>query len=472
MTDLYVPPKPTIPAHDLSIGEFLRAARTNALTMWSEPAYEEAVRTGRFFGRTSLLLNDPTAVHRVLVENAGAYRRSPATIRVLRPLIGNGLFLAEGEDWRLQRRTIAPALSPRVLPMLARHIVAVAGEVVAGLRPQVDTPIELFGIVQRAALEIAGRSMFSLETRAFGARLREMLAEFGIRHGRVDLPDIILPPAIPTLGDLGRMMFRSRWKRFMDEIMEAREKAAPVAEGRDLFDLLRAARDPETGRGFTREQLRDQVATMILAGHETTGVTIFWALTLLARVPDAQARVAEEVRGVDLAGAVSRGATPDLPYTRAVVNETLRLYPPAFALSRVANGNDRAGDIAIPRGAIVLIAPWVLQRHRRLWRDPDAFDPSRFMPDAPAPPRFAYLPFGAGPRVCVGAQFALVEATLVLAALVQAFEVALEGSRPVLPVAVVTIQPNHSPVFRLRLRSQPGAASCPSSTPSVASIAS
>ncbi len=452
------------------MGEFLRAARTNALTMWSEPAYEEWSRTGRFFGRTSLLVNDPAAIHRVLVDNAGAYRRSPATIRILRPLIGNGLFMAEGEDWRFQRRTIAPALSPRVLPMLARHIVAVAGEVVAGLRPRADAGVELLGIVQRAALEIAGRSMFSLETSAFGARLRNMLAEFGMRHGRVDLPDIILPPAVPTLGDLGRMMFRSRWKRFMDEIMTAREKAAPVAEGRDLFDLLRAARDPETGRAFTREQLRDQVATMILAGHETTGVTIFWALTLLARAPEAQARVVEEVRGLDLAATVGRGVIPDLPTTRAVVSETLRLYPPAFALSRVAKGNDRAGDIAIPRGAVVLVAPWVLHRHRRLWREPDAFDPDRFAPKAPAPPRFAYLPFGAGPRVCVGAQFALVEATLVLAAIIQAFEVALEGSRPVLPTAVVTIQPNHSPVFRLRLRSQAGAASCQSSTRSVASI--
>jgi cytochrome P450 len=472
VTDLFVPLKPPVPVEDLSVGEFLRAARTNALTMWSQPAYEERVRTGRFFGRTSLLLNDPAAIHRVLVDNAGAYRRSPATIRVLRPLIGNGLFLSEGEDWRLQRRTIAPALSPRVLPMLARHIVAVAGEVVAGLRRQAGTPVELLGVVQRAALEIAGRSMFSLETRAFGARLRDMLAEFGMRHGRVDLPDILLPPAIPTLGDLGRMMFRSRWTRFMDEIMTAREKAAPVAEARDLFDLLRAARDPETGRGFTRAQLRDQVATMILAGHETTGVTIFWALTLLARVPEAQARVAEEVRDLDLAEAVGRGTVPELPYTRAVVSETLRLYPPAFALSRVANGNDRAGDIAIPRGAVVLVAPWVLHRHRRLWREPDAFDPSRFMPHAPVPPRFAYLPFGAGPRVCVGAQFALVEATLVLAAFVQAFEVALEGSRPLLPMAVVTIQPNHSPAFRLRPRSQTGAASCPSSTPSVAPIPS
>ena len=464
MPALLIPPKPPVPTRDLPLRAFLRATRTNALTMWPEAAYEEPARVGSFFGRTSVLLNDPVAIRRVLVDNPENYRRSPASIRILRPLTGNGLLLSEGEDWRLQRRTIAPALTPRVLPMLARHIAAVADETVAALRTRTDTPIELFPIIQRTALEIAGRSMFSLAMRDFGAGLRAMIAEFGMRHARPRLPDLILPPAIPTFGDFGRYLFKRRWMRFMSTIMRAREAVPPSAEARDLFDLLRAARDPETGRGFTHAQLRDQIATMILAGHETTGVTIFWALTLLAQSPETQARVAAEARGLDLA------AMPELPFTRAVISETLRLYPPAFTLARMAKAADQAGAVAIPRHAIILIAPWVLHRHRKLWRDPDAFDPSRFAPDAPPPPRFAYLPFGAGPRICVGAQFALTEATLVLAALIRAFEVALDGTRPVLPVAVVTTQPDHSPAFRLHPRTATGAASCPSSTPSVATI--
>ena len=143
---------------------------------------------------------------------------------------------------------------------------------------------------------------------------------------------------------------------------------------------------------------------------------------------------------------------PQLVRTRAVINEALRLYPPAFTIVREAIGPDRAGGIDIPRNCLLMIAPWVLGRHRRHWREPDAFDPSRFMPGEPAPARFAYVPFGAGPRVCVGAQFALTEATLVLAMLMRAFRVSRDDAAPVLPVAVVTTQPDHPPAFRLEAR--------------------
>ncbi len=464
---LYVPPMPPVPERELSFRAFLRAMRTNALTMWPRPAYEEPVRYGRFFHRTSMLLNDPTGIHRVLVDNHANYARSPASIRLLRPLVGNGLLLSEGDDWRLQRRTIAPALAPRVMPLLVPHILSVARETVAALGDAVGTQVDLLTIVQRTALEIAARSMFSMGTQDFADRLRAMVFDYGMNYARPHLLDVALPPSVPTPGDLWRMTFRRRWLRFIEGVVAAREAIDDGREARDLFDLLRVARDPETGQGFTRAQLRDQVATIILAGHETTGATIFWALTLLARAPDFQARVAAEVRGKDLA------ANPDLPVTRAVVNETLRLYPPAFTLGRFAKAADRAGEVAIPRGAIILIAPWVLHRHKQNWTRPEAFDPGRFLPGAPPPARFAFMPFGAGPRICVGAQFALVEATLVLAALMQEFEVSMDETEPVLPVGVVVTQPDRAPAFRLRRRSSSAGAesACPSSTTSAAIMA-
>ncbi len=447
-----IPPHPPIPTRELPLLQFLRAIRTNALTMWTEKAYQEDVLVRRFLGRSHVLLNAPDAIHHVLVENHANYRRSPASIRILRPIAGNGLLLSDGEDWRLQRRTIAPALAPRTLPMLARHIVTSAREAIAVLSTQTNQPVGLLAAMQNLALDIAGRSMFSLETRQYGAAMRRLLTEYSLNYSKPHLFDMVLPPSIPTLRDLGRRRFQRRWMALIAEMMRPR-LAAPTADTpRDLFDLLLAARDPETGEGFSPDQLRDQIATMILAGHETTAVALFWSLVLLSGAPDEQQRIADEARGVEITPDNAMAAMPHLIRTRAVISETMRLYPPAFAIAREAIGKDRIGDLDIPRGTVLLIAPWVLHRHQRLWRDADAFDPSRFLPDAPPIPRFAYLPFGAGPRVCVGAQFALAEATLVLAMLIREFELTLDDPMPVLPVAVVTTQPDHPPTFRLRTR--------------------
>src|SRR4029077_14817758 len=205
----------------------------------------------------------------------------------------------------------------------------------------------------------------------------------------------------------------------------------------DLFDLMGAARDPETGQAFTDEQLGDEVATMILAGHETTATALFWSLYLLALDPATQEELAAEVRGVNASGAIE---IERLKFTRAVIDETMRLYPPAFLIARAAAGPDTIAGLPVKKHDVILIAPWLLHRHEKLWRDPNAFVPSRFMTGTP-PDRFAYLPFGVGARVCSGALSALVEATLALARLIGAFRVALVHKEPVFPIGVVTTQP-------------------------------
>jgi unspecific monooxygenase len=188
---------------------------------------------------------------------------------------------------------------------------------------------------------------------------------------------------------------------------------------------------------------------MIVAGHETTAVALFWSLYLLAGAPEIQERLAAEVEGLDLGPDGAAAALLGLAYTRAVVQEALRLYPPAFTLARLAIKDDLAGDVPIKRNTVVLISPWVLHRHRRLWAEPDMFDPRRFLPNAPPPDRFAYLPFGIGPRVCIGAQFAMTEAVLVLATLTQNFRIERADDTPVTVRAVVTTQPDHRPPFLL-----------------------
>ncbi|MGH6642397.1 MAG: cytochrome P450, partial [Bradyrhizobium sp.] len=221
------------------------------------------------------------------------------------------------------------------------------------------------------------------------------------------------------------------------------------------FDLMGAARDPESGEAFTDEQLGDEVATMILAGHETTATALFWSLYLLALDPATQEELAAEVRAATVNGelATVNGAVDidRLKFTRAVVDETMRLYPPAFLIIRAAAGPDTIAGMPVKKNDVVLVAPWLLHRHEKLWRDPNAFMPSRFMTGTP-PDRFAYLPFGVGARVCIGAHFALVEATLALAKLIGAFRVSMVDKAPVMPVGVVTTQPDRSPLFAIAPR--------------------
>jgi cytochrome P450 len=446
------PPVPSPPEAQLSLRAFLRAVRTNALTIFPRAAYHEDSTSRRLLGGMTITLNAPDAIHHVLVGNPGNFRRSPASIRVLRPITGEGLLLSEGDAWKLQRRTIAPALGPRVIPMLASHIVASADRAIARLTTECGDPLDLLASMQNLALDIAGRSMFSLEMDRYGATMRTLMTEFGERYAQPHLLDMLLPPSIPNVRDFARSRFKRRWMKFIESILAVRLAEPQPETPRDLFDLLRAARDPETGAAFSPPQLRDQVATLILAGHETTAVTLFWAIIMLAQAPEEQAWLAEEARSVVIEPETATTAMASLIRTRAVVNETLRLFPSVFTIVRETIKPDSAAGVELPPRCVVMIAPWVLHRHNKLWDDPEAFRPARFMPDQPPPARFSFMPFGAGPRICVGAQFAMTEAVLVLAALIGHFRVARVDTRPVLPVGIVTTQPDHPARVRLTVR--------------------
>jgi len=431
---------------------FARSVRDNALDIFPPQAFEEDIVFREFFGRRQIVISRPASIQQILVDNPGNYRRTAAGIRILRPLLGKGLLLSTGEDWRNQRRTLAPAFAPRTMPILAGHVARAAGIAASGLKASCAAPVDLLAAMQFLALDIAGASMFSLEMERYGAELRGLITGYAEHLGRPSLLDFLLPPSIPSPRDVQRWRFRRRWLGLVGRIIAARREQAGAGAPRDLFDLLSTARDPDSGAVFPPDRLADQVATMIVAGHETTAVALFWSLHLLAGAPQIQDRLAAEVAPLDLGPDRAAEVLPTLVYTRAVVHEALRLYPPAFTLARQALAADTAGGVAIPRSTVVLISPWVLHRHRRLWSRPEIFDPDRFLPTAPPPDRFAYLPFGIGPRVCIGAQFALTEAVLVLATLIQAVHIERADDAPVVPRAVVTTQPDHPPPFRLRPR--------------------
>jgi len=443
---------PQAPSGALSGRVIAKALRDNALLAFPPEAFEDEVVYRSFFGRQQIILNRPAGIHHILVDNPDSYRRTPATMRMLRPLLGNGLLLSEGEDWKHQRRTVAPAFAARTMPLLARHVARAAEATVAGLAGTAGRPVDLLAVMQSLALEIAGTSMFSLAMERYRPELRDLIARYTAGLGRPTLLDFLLPLAIPSPRDLARRRVRRRWVALIARIISERRGKASAEAPRDLFDLLSTARDPETGAPFSAENLIDQVATLIAAGHETTGVALFWSLWLVAAAPAVQERLAAEADPFDLGRDNAAEVLPRLVYSRAVVHEALRLYPPAFTLVRQARCADDAGGVSVPAGGIVFISPWVLHRHRRLWSRPEVFDPTRFIPGAPPTDRFAYLPFGVGPRVCIGAQFALTEATLVLATMIKAFHIERADARPVMPVAIVTTQPDHPPPFVLQTR--------------------
>ena len=246
--------------------------RRNPLELWGPAAYEEGVLPGRFLGREQLMLNDPEAIRHVLVDNHDNYGRNLGARRVLQPVLGQGLFLAEGKAWRHQRRTIAPSMAPRIMPVLARHIVTASEAEEAVLAGSAGRPLELLPRLQHLALSIAGQSMFSLEMAGFGTQMRAMLLRYAQDYAQPGFLDLLLPGTMQSPLDRGRAGFRRDWLRFMDRLIDVREaQTRPDDEPRDLFDLLASARDPETGEGFNRAQLRDEIATMILAGHEDHG---------------------------------------------------------------------------------------------------------------------------------------------------------------------------------------------------------
>ncbi|KMO22688.1 cytochrome P450 [Methylobacterium indicum] len=452
--EAHAPPVPALAERVGWLG-LLGAFRRNTLEAFPRACLDAPVVTIPLPGGRMVLLSTPAGARHVLLSAADDFERLPAGRRVLGPIAGRGLVLADGEAWRHQRRVLAPAFTPRTLPLMLRFVARSAEDSCRRLEAGLGASVDLRGEMQRVALDIATTSMFSLETGPLGAEIRDLISGYLGRLGRPTVADFLLPPAWPTPSSPRRALFRRRWLATVRAVLAARraqgqgqaqEQGTRHDAPRDLFDLLDAAHGDAPG-GL----LADEIGTLIVAGHETTASTLFWACTLLARAPAVQDALAAEARGLDLTEAGAAEALPHLRLARAVAQEALRLYPPVYVIARRAAQASTVEGVTIPAGSIVMIPTWILHRNPRWWDRPAAFDPGRFL-DRPEPDRFLYLPFGAGPRICIGAQLALAEATLVLARLMRDFCLALDGDRPVLPVATTTVRPDHVPRFHLARR--------------------
>ncbi len=458
LRDRRPPPAPQPPRRKLGPLALYRGLRRNPITTWGQEAYEQPILADRGLMGRFVIVNQPDAIRHVFLDNAANYPKDALQLRKLQPALGHGLLTSDHDDWRFQRRTVAPLFQPSsvaayfavmvdtVAAMLARWESAASDDKV------IDAAREMTALTY----EIISRTVFSNEIETGPHVMADAITRFFATNGRIDLWDVLnvprwVPRPVEWRARPATRVFRGEVRRLLER-RRARQVAGEPLPG-DLVTLLAAARDPETGAGLPEETIHDNLVTFIGAGHETTANALAWTLFLLSEYPWAFDRMAQEVDAVLGRRAPTLEDIAHLHVAHMTLEESMRLYPPVPFLSREAAGPDRIGGVAIEPGTIVVVAPWLVHRHRLLWREPDLFEPERFAPERRAGiPRFAYFPFGLGSRICIGAGFAIQEALVALAMIVQRFRPHLLTGAPVEPVARVTLRPAHGLPMRLERR--------------------
>jgi cytochrome P450 len=439
------PPAPTPRLKSLGPLALLRVLASNPLEAWTKAHFEKPIVMGGLsIGRVALV-SDPAAIRRVLMDNSQNYHKDWLQRRVLSAGLSNGLLTAEGQQWRMQRRALAPLFARRTVLSFSVAMIDAAAALVERLKLR-DGQIEDIAVeATRLTLDVLERTMFSDGLGRSPEEIRLAMKHYFEAIGRLDPFDVLgLPNWVPRLSRWKLRPMLRLFESAIDAIVSTRRRRIAEDPGgvpRDILTLLLEARDPETGEGLSEVEVRANILTFIAAGHETTANSITWSLFLLSQSPEWRRRVqAEADRELD--GDVE-GLAERLVETRAVIDEANRLYPPIAAISRAALAPDELAGEPIRRGTMVVIAPYVLHRHRALWADPDAFDPNRFLDGARERiDRFAYLPFGVGPRICIGATFALQEASIVVATVMRHFTLELAPGHAVWPVHRVTVRPS------------------------------
>jgi len=446
------------PPRRVPLGTFGRIAamRRNPIEIWADIHYEQPVLVGHSFLGDRAVVSDPAGVRRVLLDNVANYRKDDLQLRLLRPGLGNGLLTAEGEEWRAQRRLLAPLFSPRQILAFAPAMAAVAAAgterlAALGEGARLDLSHEMAGVT----LEVLEHTLFSQGLGREPSEFQEAVTRYFETIGRIDPLDVLgLPQFLPRFGRMRGRPALEFFARVVGELVAARRQmlAAGKSPPQDILTLLLSAEDPETGHGMSADDIRANIVTFIGAGHETTANAMTWCLYLLSLSPEWRARVEEEIDREFANGPVETLAER-LPQTKAVFEEALRLYPPAASLSRAAINADVLGGKTIKPGTIVTIAPFVLHRHRTLWKDPDMFDPNRFLGAKRAEiDRFAYIPFGAGPRVCIGMGFAMQEGLILLAHFLQRLRFDLVEGHEVALQQRITLRPKGGMPMIMHLR--------------------
>jgi len=406
---------------------------------------------------TTYLVTDPEAVRRVLVTNSKGYGKRTLQYTTLSLVTGEGLLTADTEAWRPQRRLVQPAFHHASLELVAAHVRDAVDRLIERWSDHDGEVVDVDEAMMHLTLEVVGAALFGADLTGDARHLADATLEaleVVVKKARSPFSPPLRFPT-PTNIVLRRAV------RVLDSAVESilvQRQGNPLLEGespRDMLDLLLAAHDDD-GSTLSRRQIRDQVVTFIVAGHETVASTLTWAWHLIATNPESARRLRDEVDAVCAPGGPTFEDLGRLPWTTAVLDEVLRLYPPAWLVTRRSLEPDVLSGVEIAAGSLVIMSPWLVHRNVAAWPEPEVFEPSRFLDDSGTRRRDlltspAYLPFGAGPRICIGRDMALVEGVLVLAGLAGRVDFEPVGPAPQ-AVPLVTIRPAAGLPMRLRLR--------------------
>lgn len=447
------PPRiaPGPPGHFL-LGN-LREFRRDVLGLVTEAAatYGDIVRC-RLGPKVVHLINHPDPIAQVLQKRAANYDKNTRSSAAIRAISGDSLLTCNGAKWKLQRRMDQPAFHHHRIAGFAGTMTMEAGAMVNRWRENpTGSALDIASEMARLTYSIVGRTLFSFNTGEDSETVEKAMRVI-LPHVFARLGNIINPPGwLPTpanrrftrsLADVDRVVYR-----IIEEHRRAQEAGDP---NEDLLAMLMDMRDGETDAGLTDTQLRNETITFLLAGHETTANALTWIFHLVSLHPEVEARLIEEIDTVLGGRTPVLEDVPKLIYTGAVIREAMRLYPPIWIIERRVIEDDVIGGYTVPAGSAVVISPYALHRHPAFWERPEEFDPTRFLGAAPA----AYIPFGAGPRFCIGNEFALLEAHLITAMILQSFRLCAVPGHPVEPQPDITLRPKHG--LKMTLHPRPG----------------
>jgi cytochrome P450 len=462
----YIPPFPARPAKALGTRELLRRSSENFIAIWEDKAFEYQTMSTRVLARQVVICNSPDTVRQAFVtDNASFERKSPQMRQILRPLVGDGLFISDGETWKTRRRIVAPIIHGQHLPSFAPMMVEVATETRQRWRAQPPgTEIDALSEMAEMTAGVICRTIFGRELGRQSARA--IIESFTEYQRQIDTISLLSFAGMPDFRP-GFMQPRSvrrskdRIIAVLDEVIES-ARARPAHDEDSVVGMLLNAKDGD-GRLLSHEAIRNEASVIFMAGHETTANCLAWAWFLLSQAEWAETAMHAELERVLGNRLPNLKDVPDLIYTRAVIDETMRLYPPIPLLTRQASKAEKIRSRNVEKGAIVAVIPWLLHRHRLYWDKPDHFMPERFLPGAPPIDKYLYVPFSLGPRVCAGLQFGITEAVLCLATLAQSFRLKLAPDAKVEPVSRLSLRPGEHLPMILEPRAPSGHATAPKS---------